>query len=411
MIKGGIFTIADVNKETTSELFGQIAGLVGARPRSNGKLYLSDICVGEDINKWAKNKSIRETSKRVNITEEDRARQFYGFDIQEIFCNNSEDTLNVAVNNGADYPYLKPRGSAVEDIEWFRLRDFNGYNSNAEIPYKYTIQNNPSSAAQWVDVYLNPNGELLLSQIAPTEIGRDIMNYKIALIYRHRETRALDGVITDVTIADVEAGEQPVIHYTLSQAGTYDMVLALTDATYVEAEDTEWIYLPEAVFTASYDPSLTSFKMWYNEDNALVGVNERGTPISNVSAAVQGIRLDMRLDSGEEALEGRLILEFSSEYSGSGAWEDEITYEGDFSIASNDSAFFNESRLAYYFANPYVNRIYVKGRIEYRPRYSTGSYDVRYIDLTEYKGDGPLNLSDNEFAPVTLKDIMDATNW
>ena len=409
--RDGIFTIDDVNKETTSELFEQLGTLVDVGPRRDGKRYLSDICIGEGVNKWAANKSIRETSKKVNITEEDRAKQFYGFDIQEIFCANSEETLNVALSNGADYPYLKPRGSAVSPVEWFRLRDFNGYNPNAEIPYKYTIQNNPARAEQWVDVYLNPNGELLLSQIAPTEISLDIMDYKIALVYRNRETSVMNGVIASDTIADVEAGAQPIIHYTLDRAGTYDMVLAITNATYWDQEDTEWIYLPEAVFTASYDPSLASFKIFYNDDNALVGVNSNGAPISSNSVLVEGIRLDIRLDSGEEAIDGRLIIEFNSEYSGSGVWEEEIAYEGDYSLDKNDSVYFREDRLPYYFTNPYVNRIYVKARIEYKPRGSLSAPDIRHIDLLTFDGVSPLVLSDEEFAPVTLKDIINSTNW
>lgn len=406
----GIFTIDDKNTETTADLFSQIGGLVGVGARRDGNIYLSDICIGEGINKWAKNKSIRSV-KTLNITEEDRAQQFYGFDIMEVFCNNCEDTLNVATNNGANYPYLKPRGSAVSPIEWFRLRDFDGYNPRAEIPYKYTIQNNPSSPEQWVDVYLNPNGELFLSEITPGEITQDIKNYKIALVYRLRGTSVLDGIITDYTIADVEAGEQPIIRYTLSQAGTYDMVLAITNAAYLDQEDTEWLYLPEAVFTASYDPSVTSFKIVYNEDNALVGVNSMGTPVINSDIEVEGIHLDIRIDGGDEALEGNLILDFSSEYPGTGMWEEEIQYKKDFILEPNDSVRIYESRLPYYFSEPYIDKIYIKARLEYRPKWSIENYSVRHIDLLATGGSEGLTLSNEEFAPVTLLDILDSTGW
>lgn len=407
-VRNGVFTIADPNTETTSELFEQLAGLVGVGPRSDGKIYLSDICVSDGIDIWAKYKSIR-SSTQLNITEEERARQCYGLDISEIFATNHENALNMALANDGEYYYLKPRGSAVSPTEWFRIRDFNGYNSRAEIPYKYTLQNDPKTKANWIDVYLNPKGELLLSEIAPTEISESIRNYKIALVYRRRNTSVIEGVISTSTIADVEAGEQPIIYFSLENAGVYDMVLAITNAAYLDQEDAEWIYLPEAVFTASYDPSITSFSIWYNEDNALVGVTENGNPISSPSTQVMGVHLDMRLDSEDEAKEGNLIIEFNSEYSGSGAWEEEIAYKKSFELDTYDSAFFYENRLPYYFTNPYVDEIYVKARVEYRPRYSIDKYDVRYIDLTTFAD--PLKVSDKEFAPVTLKQIIDNRNW
>ena len=408
-VSNGKFTMSDTNKETTSALFEQIGGLIGVGARSDGKIHLSDLCVGSGVNKWAKYKPIQSTTV-VNISESERAQQFYGFDIQAIFCNDSEDTLETALSNGADYPYIKPSS-------WFRLRDFNGYNSKAEIPFKYTQYTDPKTNLQWVEVYLNPMGEIRLSEILPTEIGADVANFKIALVYRKRgtdllnEAFAVDDNDNYVTVSDVENGAQPIIRFTLPDGGTYDMVLAITDATYSGQADTNWLYLPSALFVATYDPSVTSFNIAYNEDSALVGVTSTGSTIVSTSVRVEGVHLDMRLDGGDEALEGNLIIQFSSEYSGSGTWEEEIEYKKEFVLEKNASVYFYEGRLAYYFTEPYIDKIYVKARIEYRSKWSIDSYATRYIDLTTDAGDEYLALSDEEFAPVTLKDIAYSRNW
>ena len=406
-ISNGKFTISDTNTETTSTLFGQIGGLVGVGTRSDGKRYLSDICVGSGINKWAKYKPIRSITS-VNLSESERARQFYGFDIMEIFCNNGEETLNTAVGNGGDYPYLKPRGSSVSPVEWFRLRDFDGYNANAEIPYKYTVQSDPSSSSQWVDVYLNPNGEIFLSEITPTEISQNIRNYKVALIYRLRGTSLYNGVISSSTIADVEAGAQPIIRYALTQAGTYDMVLAITNATYWDQEDTDWLYLPEAVFTATYDPNTASFCVGYTEDNALTGLSESGSTVISTSVVVRGIHIDMNINSATEALEGNFILEFGS-YKNS-EFSLSIEYEEAFSVSKGGSAYFYENLTNIGFDEPYINQIYVRGRVEYRKQGTYGSYETRYIDFVTSTSED-LSLSASEYSPVSLKAILDSWNW
>ena len=406
-VSNGKFTISDSNAETTSELFSQIAGLVKVGKRSDGRYYLSDICIGEDVNKWAKYKPIRSITE-VNLSEEERAQQFYGFDISTVFCNNYEDTLNAALANGADYPYLKPRGSAVSPVEWFRLRDFDGYNPNAEVPYKYRVQTN-ASGANWVEVYLNPNGEILLSQIAPTEVGDEVKDYKVALIYRLRGKTLMDGVISDYTISDIEAGEQPILRYTLTTAGTYDMVFAITNATYLKEEDTNWFYLPESVFEATYNPSATEFefKFGYAEDNGLVAMANNGSAIIDTSVTVRNVKVQLKLNP-TKAMEGTLEIKFGEIEDGE-IYAD-YTYTKTFSANADEDYLFNYTKTNISFANPYIDKIYVQGILTFKRAGAETTY-TRYIDFITGDKQEELTLSASQVAFVTLKDIMDKWQW
>ena len=410
-VSNGKFTISDSNAETTSELFSQIAGLVKVGKRSDGRYYLSDICIGEDVNKWAKYKPIRSITE-VNLSEEERAQQFYGFDISTVFCNNCEDTLNAALANGADYPYLKPRGGAISPVEWFRLRDFDGYNSNAEVPYKYTAPNYPQHSSKWVDVYRNPKGEIKLSDIAPTEIGGsetsgDIKDYRIALVYRRRGTTVIGGLISDYTIANVDDGDQPIIRFDLTTGGTYDMVLAVTNAAYLDQEDTEWLYLPEAVFAMTYNPSSTSFIFGFAEDNGLVGVTSAGNPIYNLTSVVRHVRIDLGMQPSED-IEGKLEISFGS-VEDSEIYAD-YTYTKEFSASAGEYYNFYYLKSNISFADPYIDKIYVQGILTYKKAGTETTY-TRYIDFVS--GDDPdnLTLSASKVDFVTLNDIMQKWQW
>lgn len=394
--------MSSTNNETTSELFAQLDSLIDAGTRGDGKYHLSDLCTADGINKWSKNKPI-ESVKEVNITDYDRAQQFYGFDVQTIFCNNCEDTLNAALSNGADYPYIKPSN-------WFRLRDFDGYNSKAEIPFKYTQYTDPTTNLQWVDVYLNTMGEIMLSEILPTEIGSNVANFKIALVFRKRGTLLLGGGFAVdendnyVTISDVENGAQPIIRFTLPSSGTYDMVLAITDAAYLDQEDTNWLYLPNALFVASYDESAVNFSFGYADDNALVGRDENGRVVSNTTTYVDSIDVLLRAET-QKYLKGKVTVEIG-EMDGSD-FTDNGTYTEEFAIGANETYDFTHTFnfVSSHFPNPTTDKIYVRGWLEYGESAITETLTKKYFDFLEDK------LSDSEVVPVTLKEILDAWEW
>lgn len=394
--------MSSTNGETTSELVSQLGGLLAVGPRDNEKYHLSDMCTADNINKWSKNKPI-ESVKEINITDYDRAQKFYGFDIQTIFCNNCEDTLNTALGNGADYPYIKPS-------TWFRLRDFDGYNSRAEIPFKYTQYTDPTTSFQWVDVYWNPNGEIRLSEILPTEIGNNVASFRIALVYRKRGTSLFGGgFATDdndnyVTISDVENGAQPIIRFTLPSSGTYDMVLAITDAAYLDQEDTSWLYLPSALFVASYDDNAVNFLFGYAEDNALVGRDANGIIVANTTTQVHSVDVLMKAET-QKYLKGKLTIQIGekngSDFNACGE------YSQEFAIEANEFYNFDHTFNNVYssFPIPTADNIYVVGWLEYGESAFTETLTKKYFNFLEDK------LSGSEVAPVTLKEIIDTWEW
>lgn len=394
--------MSSTNGETTSELVSQLGALLAVGPRDDGKYHLSDMCTADDTNKWSKKKPI-ESVKEINITDYDRAQKFYGFDIQTIFCNNCEDTLNTALGNGADYPYIKPS-------TWFRLRDFDGYNSRAEIPFKYTQYTDPTTSFQWVDVYWNPNGEIRLSEILPTEIGNNVASFRIALVYRKRGTSLFGGgFATDdndnyVTISDVENGAQPIIRFTLPSSGTYDMVLAITDAAYLDQEDTSWLYLPSALFVASYDDSAVNFLFGYAEDNALVGKDANGNIVANTTTQVHSVDVLMKVET-QKYLKGKLTIQIGekngSDFNACGE------YSQEFAIEANEYYNFDHTFNNVYssFPIPTADNIYVVGWLEYGESAFTETLTKKYFNFLEDK------LSGSEVAPVTLKEIIDTWEW
>ena len=385
----------------------ELASLLNVPRRSDGELHPADLFVSANINPWSEKKPIR-SSTQWNLTDKERAQQLYGFDVQEVFCNSAGDTIDAALANDASYEYLKPRGSAVSPIEWYRYRDFDGYNHKAEIPYKYKVQTN-ASGANWVEVYLNPNGEILLSQIAPTEVGDEVKDYKVALIYRLRGKTLMDGVISDYTISDIEAGEQPILRYTLTTAGTYDMVFAITNATSLNEDDANWFYLPESVFEATYNPSATEFefKFGYAEDNGLIAMANNGSAITDTNVVVRHVKIQLKLNP-TKAMEGTLEIQF-------GEIEDSeiyasYTYTKSFSANADEDYLFNYTKTNISFAYPYIDKIYVQGILTFKRAGAETTY-TRYIDFVSGDKQENLTLSASPVAFVTLKDILDKWQW
>ena len=191
MRNGNMFTMKAVNDEKTSELFSQLGGLLGVSRGSDGKYHIADLCTAGSINKWAKYKPII-SSTVSNLSEDERHARNYG------------------LRQGSDYyfHYDKPAGGAED--EWFRLRDFNGYNHVAECPMKTTtgwsgqVSVNMGANASfvmnpWNIVNTSSNVEIPLSQFGtfPTSMymGVLIKNRRTGNGFYHSYEYTLDDVM------------------------------------------------------------------------------------------------------------------------------------------------------------------------------------------------------------------------
>lgn len=100
----------------------EIASLVGVGARSDGKIYLSDVCQGKGINIWAKNKPFRYNAEYFNTdAERDAARKESAYGIEA-------DTTPHDRNDNVFISKWK-----LADLSGFRkrIKDFKGYNHNA----------------------------------------------------------------------------------------------------------------------------------------------------------------------------------------------------------------------------------------------------------------------------------------
>ena len=378
---------------------GDVATALG-----ESSLDIGTLCTSLKIQKWSRNKPERHPTLGI-LTEDQRKQNFFGFDISEIFNTDAESTLEAAIENRGEYPYLEPIGGESSP---FRILDFDGYNHSAERPYKYKQVNNPGDAYNWFDIYMSEKAEILLSEIAPTQIGVDIKNFKIALIYRKKNTTSINVAFAKMegdyaTLSTVDEGESPIIAFNLTDKGEYDCVMAITDASSKDDEDTNWLYLPDAVFKATYNPDFTSFTFGYSDDYGMVGKNSIGRVISDTLTEVYTVKMALGL-SGSDALSGNLTVELlekdGSDYSVistySNAWSKSAG-----GYVSFEHVFNNISSAA---GEPYIDKIYVRAELQYK-KPTEESYSRRYFNfLTE-------QLSATRQTPLTLKEIIDEFQW
>lgn len=87
------------------------------------------------INKWPKNKPVRSNLLKV-LTLADLQDIYFGLDVPIYgsgYITGISDFLSAF---SSSYAYLTPRGGSVNPKEWFRLRDFDGYDKRAT-PFAY----------------------------------------------------------------------------------------------------------------------------------------------------------------------------------------------------------------------------------------------------------------------------------
>lgn len=82
------------------------------------------------VNGWAKYKPFRGSAKKV-MAEVDYQDSYFGLNVTPV---KGTTVASLITNFSSQWTYLPPRGAGAGDLgadEWFRLRDFNGYNHNA----------------------------------------------------------------------------------------------------------------------------------------------------------------------------------------------------------------------------------------------------------------------------------------
>lgn len=366
------------------------------------------------INTWAKYKPVRHPSRSV-LTDLDREDVDFGLDVSQAHDSTYEGLLNKAIESGCRFGYLLPRGVDDEFEEPFRIDDFDGYNHNAEAPYKYTFYHQKGSANGWMDAYPSPNADLKLTDITPGLLPSDEMQAcNLVILYRSESQQYGGGIIFPknkdgeyITLYDIENSESaPVARFTLPSAGKYNIVAAITDATEDNTEDMFWLFLPNAIFNTEYRPSYTGFTWTYAEDNATVGKDLNGRIVTNIYTDVESLYFTFLFDCTEMPyITGRLIVEI-------GEWDgtelnDNQEYRYDDVLSSGEQSWIEKSigGISQLFGNPTIDNIYIRARLEYKTLPAQELYKTIYFDFLT--GEQIARLQD----PVSLKAIMDAMQW
>lgn len=367
------------------------------------------LCTSPKINMWPKHKPVRFPSKGV-LTDEMLRSANYGLDMAECFDSTAEGLIAKAISSMCSYTYLKPRG--LDYDEPLRLRDFDGYRHDAQAPYSYTFYNSVQNASGWIDVYMSAKADLKLSDIAPTFAEADLLSHKIVLLYR--KTDATTGVNVTfakkedgsyVTLADIENedGAGCILRFTLTE-GKYHVVVAATSATEEDMEDRSWFYLPNAYFTAEYDPSEAGFSWYYPEDNSIAARDSSGKVVYDTTTDIFSVHVETAITSEDANLEGEYVLEIGElgEY-----FEEVESYTEQYSLQAGGTVNFIKTftGINNLLGNPYTDKIYVRASLTYRVAQSSSAYKTAYFNFL--KGE----LSSVEQNPVSIKRINDNMEW
>lgn len=382
---------------------------------TNGRIDLGMMCTSPNINLWPKNKPVRLRSRGI-LTDADRKSVNYGIDFSMAHDTSFSDCLAKSIANGGKYGYLRPRGG---DTEPYRLLDFDGYNHKAETPYGYTMEHSKGKPDGWVDVYINPNADLTLADLNPTELeSGDINSCKLAILLRKEDGTNPRCILPKkdgggyYTLADIigkNDGAAPMLRFTVPSEGMWNLAIAITEAvdSNKENDDVFFMYLPEALFRLEYDPAYTGFKWVYADDYALVGRNPNGSVISDTKTNVDNVYANIRIeiDGNAEKTKGTVTIEIG-EY---GQYFEEIgIYEESFLLDPGQSQDFVKTfqNISSSFGKPYINEIYIRARVTYGSESAEEtSMKTVYLDLLNQ------TIKAEVQEPVSLEQILDATGW
>lgn len=202
----------------------EIAALLGVSRRTSGeyagKFVLADICTASSVNKWAEFKSFPLKDNEGNDIEDNAfstERSLYnyytslrqtrtallGYSIvtTDNFCEVAGIDLPIyyissSLNNDAPYimdmiDNFSSNGKNWEKTPWSRrgglkrIRDFNGYNHNAECPFIYTIDEDipvDATAAQAYLAHLDKSDSVSIIDMFKTALGDEF--YAAAIFKR-----------------------------------------------------------------------------------------------------------------------------------------------------------------------------------------------------------------------------------
>lgn len=204
-VNGNIFTMKEVNDETTSALFSQLDNLLGVGKREDGRYYLADLCQADSINRFARFKP-EDYPTDSNLTEAQRASNRYGFKNDTPYIKAGFSTPQHSV-----YQYQRPKGGTSS---MNRLRDFNGYYHGAVSPLSLIFpQKVYIDAANGVSIRANDTGVTNYNPSTCVKLG-DVMkatnDYYVALyIFKDGNNQWL--LPTDVKVNDLSSAIFPSI--------------------------------------------------------------------------------------------------------------------------------------------------------------------------------------------------------
>ena len=382
---------------------------------TNGRIDLGMMCTSPQIGVWPKNKPVRLSSRQI-LTDADRKSVNYGIDFSMAHGTDFSDCLAKSIANGGKYGYLRPRGG---DDEPYRLLDFDGYKHRAETPYGYTMSHSTGDASGWVDVYINPNADLTLADLNPTELGSgDINSCKLAILLQKADGTDSRCILPQkdgggyYTLADIigkDDGAAPMLRFTVPSAGMWNLAIAITEAvdSNKENDDVFFMYLPEALFRLEYDPAYTGFEWKYPEDNSVAALDAYNRVITDTDTDVDKVYVNIaiKIDSDAETTRGTVTIEIG-EY---GQYFEEYgTYEGDFLLSPGQSQQFGKTftGISSIFGYPYINRIYIRARVKYGSESAEEtSMKTVYLDLLNQ------TIKAEVQEPVSIKQILDTIEW
>lgn len=192
-----------------SEAIKEIAGLLNVNPRSDGRYYLSDICMAENVNWQAKYRPIPHTTL-ANLSDGERVGARYGLD-----CNVTADENEYTM-------YIVDIFAKSMTGQISRIRDFHRYNHNARYGLEY-VDVDGSTTLSYSKL---TNAKIIGYNANQDNIGLDEVKNLLAYWLSHggidSEVRSLNewGVILYCTTGYIMLDQNKGAYDTLTDADT-----------------------------------------------------------------------------------------------------------------------------------------------------------------------------------------------
>lgn len=205
---------------------------------------IRDAFARDMINEWAVGKPER-SDKLGLLTFAERQENYFGFDIA--IYKHSDSLADFVGSYAAGWTYLPPRGKAESGLhvqdEWYRLRDFEGYNTNANcflnmndmtMPTSYVVGQgntgvrfrlgintgaNLHQGSIGVGTAANPDGLMLIDEGGDVAFGALYFGliFKTGSTYRLVTSQTVlnnDGYGSELTISEVNGDLQGITRNT-----------------------------------------------------------------------------------------------------------------------------------------------------------------------------------------------------